>query len=190
MASTTDKILYGVRQIRIKNLLSTGAEDPSATEYDVTKPQRVNWTPVYLDGEQQVHRGGDSIVALIEEDDKFIGIDFSVALASLSPEVDATICGGVATPASSKWASPISSSEDAYPFEMTIWVANYKSSDADSEQDGFIKFTLPLCKGRRDSDSNADKPFGAPSYAIRERRNESGSPVLPAITYEKVDSIV
>jgi len=191
MADTSgDKIAYGVRQIRIKGLLATGAEDPSATEYDIDKPQRVGKAYVYVDGEQAIQRGGDEIVAVINEDDKFMGVDLTLTLAALVPEVDETICGGTATPASGKWESPKSSAEDAYPFELTVWVANYKTSDANSPQDGFIKWTFPMCKGRLASDENADKTFGAPSYTIEARRNDSDSEdIKSAETREKVDAI-
>lgn len=191
MADTTgDKIVYGVRKVRIKGLLATGAEDASATEYDIDKPQRVGKSYSYVDGEQAIQRGGDEIVAVINEDDKFMGVDLTLVLAALIPEVDETICGGVATPASGKWAAPTSIAEEAYPFEMTIWVANYTSSDANSPQDGFIKHTYPMCKGRRATDENADKTFGTPSYTIEARRNDSDSENIgAAVTYEKVDAI-
>ena len=186
--TTGDKIVYGVRKIRIKNLLPTGAADASAVEYDVDKPQRVGKASVYVDGEQAIQRGGDKHVAVINEDDKFMGVDLTLTLAALIPEVDATICGGTATPASGKWESPKSADEDAYPFSLIVWVANYTESDANSPQDGFIKHTYPMCKGKHASDENADKTFGAPSYTIEARRNDSDSEdILSAVAYEKVD---
>lgn len=191
MATPTKTYLYGVRQIRLVNLLATGADDASAVTYDITNPQSVAYSFIYIDGEEQVQRGGDDIVALINEDDKFIGVDFDVILAALMNEIDGTICGGTSTPASSKWESPISDAEEAYPFSMIIWVANYTESDRGSVQDGFIMFTLPFCKGRRSTDTNADKVFGKPAYSIEARNNESDSEdILAAISYEKVASIV
>jgi len=190
MPAPTKSILYGVRQVRLKNLLANGAEDASAIEYDMTNPQSVGYSFIYIDGTEEVQRGGDDIVAMINEDDKFIGVDFDVVFAALMNEIDKAICGGVSTPESSKWESPISDEEEAYPFEMTFWVANYTESDRGSVQDGFIKFTLPFCKGRRTTDTDADKTFAKPAYAIEARNNESGSPVLPAISYEKVEAIV
>jgi len=188
MATPTKSYLYGLRQIRLVNLLATGAADASAITYDITNPQSVAYSFIYIDGEEQVQRGGDDIVALINEDDKFVGVDFDVVFAALMPEVDETICGGIAT--SSKWESPITDAEEAYPFSMIIWVANYTESDRGSVQDGFIKFTLPFCKGRRSTDTNADKVFGKPAYSIEARNNESDSEdILSAITYEKVASI-
>ena len=190
MASPTVTILYGVRQIRLVNLLATGADDGSATTYDITNPQSVGYSFIYIDGEEQVHRGGDDIVALINEDDKFIGVDFNVVFAALMNEIDYVICGGTSTPASSKWESPTTDALEAYPFSMIIWVANYTESDRGSVQDGFIKFTMPFCKGKRTNDTNADKTFGKPAYAIEARNNEADSEtILSAITYEKVDAI-
>ena len=190
MASPTESIVYGIRQIRLLNLLATGAADGSATTYDITSPQSAAKSFVYIDGEEQEHRGGDDIVALINEDDKFIGVNFTLIFATLMNEVDGVICGGTSTPASSKWESPTIDALEAYPFSMIIWVANYVKSDRSSVQDGFIKYTMPFCKGKRTTDINADKTFGKPAYAIEARNNESNSAdILSAYTYEKVDAI-
>jgi len=190
MASPTNTYLYGVRQIRLLNLLATGAADGSATTYDITNPQSVGYNFVYIDGEEAVHRGGDDIKAIINEDNKFIGVDFNVVFAALMNEIDAVICGGTSTPASSKWESPTTDALEAYPFSMIIWVANYVESDRGSVQDGFIMFTMPFCKGKRTTDSNADKTFGKPAYSMEARNNESDSEdIESAISYEKVSSI-
>jgi len=189
MTTPTKSYLYGVRTIRLVNLLASGATDASAISYDVTNPQSVAYSFIYIDGEEQVQRGGDDIVAMINEDDKFVGVDFDVVLAALMNEVDETICGGTSS-ADGQWSSPTIDDDEAFPFSMIIWVANYKESDRGSVQDGFIMFTLPFCKGRRSTDTNADKVFGKPAYSIEARNNESGETPLPAISYEKVDSIV
>ena len=190
MASATKLYLYGVRQIRLLNLLATGAADGSATTYDITNPQSVGYNFVYIDGDEAVQRGGDDIVAMINEDNKFIGVDFEVVFAALMPEVDSTICGGSTTLGSSKWSSPTTDALEAYPFSMIFWVANYVESDRGSIQDGFIKFTQAFCKGKRSTDSNADKTFGKPAYSIEARNNESDSgDIKSAISYEKVSAI-
>ena len=187
MASTNDSVLFGVKQIDMINLESDGSADASATEYSVDNPQEVSITAVYNDGERHVLRGGDDIIAVIEEDEKLLGFDVNFTLAELVPEVDGVICGGTATGASDKWESPASASEDAYPFSMEMWVQKYSESDSYSSTDGYIKFTFPFCKGRRDTQSHADKSFGSPSYVARCRRNPDSDAV--AMTYEKVASI-
>jgi len=136
-----------------------------------------------------VLRGGDAIVAIVEEDDRLVGFDVTFKVAQLMPEVDETICGGTATPASSKWESPVDSTEEAYPFNMYIWIANYTESTSKSTADGYIKFTFPCCTGRRGSQDHSQQAFGSPSYTVEARRNDEGSPVCPAMTYEKEDTI-
>ena len=187
MTSTNDSVLYGVKQIDIVNLESDGAADASAIEYSVDNPQDFSVTAVYNDGDRSVLRGGDDIIAVIEEDDKLIGFDTSFGLAELVPEVDGTICGGVATGADGKWESPADSTEDAYPFSMEVYVQKYTEDVQYSDTDGFIKFTFPFCKGRRGGESHADKSFGSPSYDVRCRKNPSTEAV--AMTYESVESI-
>ena len=190
MASPTSSYVYGLRQVRLLNLLATGAADGSATTYDITNPQSASKSFIYIDGEEAVQRGGDDIKALVNEDDKFIGVDFTLTLAAEMCEVDSTICGGTSTPGSSKWESPTTDALEAYPFSMIMWVANYVESDRGSVQDGFIKLTMPFCKGKRTTDTNADKTFGKPTYAIEARNNESDSEdILSAYTSEKVTSI-
>jgi len=190
MATTTDETLYGVKQINIKNLLATGAEDPSATEYVVDNPQDVSIAAVYEDGARVVLRGGDEIIAIVEEDDKLVGFDLSFKVAQLMPEVDEVICGGVATPGSGKWESPVDDSEEAYPFYLYLWIQNYTESGSKSTVDGYIKFTFPMCIGRRGSQDHSQQNFGSPSYTVEARRNESNpSDIEPAMTYEKVEAI-
>lgn len=190
MASTTDRVLYGVTQINILGLDTDGSADASATEYEIDNPQSVSIAAVFEGGERNVLRGGDDLVAVIEEDDKLIGFDINLTTAELMPEVDETICGGTATPASSKWESPTSSSDEAYPFEMEMWVKNYDESDSNSTQDGYIKFTFNFCKGRRGNQDVGDKSFSTPSYFIKARKNISSSEdIEPAMEYEKVTSI-
>lgn len=190
MATTTDKTLYGVEQVDIRNLLSTGAVDASATTYNIDNPQDVGITAVYIDGTRVELRGGDDLIAIVEESDKLLGFDINFKVAQLMPEVDETICGGTATPGSSKWESPTSDAEEAYPFFMHVWIKNYTESDSRSVQDGYIKFTFPFCTGRRASQDHSQQNFGSPSYTIEARRNESDSEdIQPAMTYEAKESI-
>jgi len=190
MSTPTKNTLYGVEQVDICNLLSTGAADASATEYNIDNPQDVGMSAVYLDGTRVELRGGDDIIAVIEELDKFLGIDINLKVAQLMPEVDETICGGVATPASKKWESPTSDAEEAYPFYVYVWIKNYTASDSRSVQDGYIKFTFSFCTGKRASEDHGQQAFGSPNYTIEARRNESNSEdIQPAIAYEYAESI-
>ena len=187
-ATDPDLTLFGVRQVDLTALLDTGCADGSAVKQIIDNPQIANFTFVYEDGETFTLRGGDSIVARIEEDDTFIGVDMLLSTAQLMPDIDEIMLGGTNT--DDKWSSPVDSSEDAFPFESIIWIAQYTESESASRQDEFVKATLSFCKGRKDTWNNEDKGFGVQTYSVRGRINEciDAAPVS-ALEYEKVPAI-
>ena len=187
-ATDPDHTLFGVRQVDLLALLDTGCADGSAVKQVIDNPQIASFTFIYEDGETFTLRGGDSIVARIEEDDTFIGVDVVLTTAQLMPDVDEIMVGG--TNLADAWTSPVDSSEDAFPFEMEIWVQQYTESESASRADEFIHITLSFCKGRKDTWGNEDKAFGVQSYTVRARINEciDAAPVA-AMTYDKEAAI-
>lgn len=187
-ATDPDLTLFGLRQVDLTALLDTGCADGSAVKQVIDNPQTASMTFIYEDGETFTLRGGDSIVARIEEDDTFIGVDIVLTTAQLMPDVDEIMVGG--TNAADKWSSPVDSSEDAFPFEMVLWVQQYTESESASRADEFVKVTLSFCKGKKDTWESADKVFGVQVYTVRCRINEciDLAPVS-AIEYEKVPAI-
>lgn len=187
-ATDPDHTLFGVRQIDLTALLDTGCADASASKIEIDNPQVASITFIYEDGETFTLRGGDSIVARIEEDDSFIGVDIVLTTAQLMPDVDEVMVGG--TNLLDAWTSPVDASEDAFPFEMVIWVQQYTESESASRADEFIKITLSFCKGRKDTWGNEDRAFGVQTYNIRCRNNECIDAVpVAAIAYDKVVAI-
>ncbi len=183
-----DLSLFGVRQVDLLALLDTGCADGSAVKQIIDNPQIASLTFIYEDGETFTNRGGDKIVNRIEEDDTFIGVDIVLTTAQLMPDVDEIMVGGLNV--DDKWTSPVDSSEDAFPFEMTIWVQQYTESESASRADEFVKVTLSFCKGRKDTWGNEDKTFGVQSYTIRCRINECVDAIpVAALEYEKVEAI-
>ena len=187
-ATDPDLTLFGVRQVDLTSLLDTGCADGSAIKQVIDNPQIASFTFVYEDGETFTLRGGDGIVARIEEDDTFIGVDMVLTTAQLMPDIDEIMVGGLNV--AEKWTSPVDSSEDAFPFEMDIWVQQYTESESASRADEFVKITLSFCKGRKDTWGNEDKAFGVQSYTVRCRINEciDAAPVA-AMEYDKVAAI-
>jgi hypothetical protein len=181
-------VIYGINQMRVTGLLATGAADPSAVAVTHDKPQNMNITPAYIDGVESILRGGDDIVAVVKNIDKFLGVDLTVSAATFDEDFTAVVVGGTAS--TDKWEAPTSTSEEPYPFKLEVWCKNYGESDSESTQDGFIKFTFPFCKGRLGSTNPADENFAVEEFQIRARRNDSDpSDLGPAITKEKVSTI-
>jgi hypothetical protein len=183
-------VIYGVRSIRVTPLLDTGAADPSAVAIESTKIQTINITPAYVDGNQADLRGGDAIVATIQEEDVFKGVDLSMNLATVEADIKAAMVGGTAT--DDKWESPKDSTEMPYPYKLEAWVTNYTESDSESTADGYVKHTFNFCKrgklGGKDMDQQA---FSIENYTCEARRNDSDpSDILAAWEHEEVASIV
>lgn len=183
-------VLYGVKQIRVTPLLDTGAADPSASAITSTKVQTINITPAYVDGAQADLRGGDAIVASIQEEDTFKGVNLTMSLATVEADLKAAMVGGVV--ASNKWSAPVDSTEMPYPFKLEVWVTNYTESDSDSTADGYVKHDFAFCKrgrlGNKDLDQQA---FSTEQYTFEARKNSSNpSSIEPAWEHDVVASIV
>jgi len=183
-------VLNGIRQIQVLSELSDGAADGSASAINSTAIQQMSYSPVYVEGVQMIQRGGDDILAVIEEDDKFLGVDITIDMAGLEPTLKAAIAGG--TVADDKWSAPKDDTEMPYPFRLKVWVANYTESDSNSEQDGFIEYEFPFCKkGKLGSATSGQQAFTNDQFTFKARRNESNpSSIEAAITQDKVTSIV
>lgn len=182
-------LLEGIRQIRVTSEQDDGSADGSATAIVSDAIQELTYAPVYIDGTQIIQRGGDTILAVIKEDDKFLGVDITLNMAALEPTLKAAIAGG--TVAGSKWTAAKDDTEYPYPFRLEAWVANFTENDSESTQDGFIKYEFAYCKrGRLGSQTTNQQTFANDQFTFEARRNESNpSSIEAAITQEKVSSI-
>lgn len=181
-------VLYGVEQIRVTPLLDSGAPDASASPVTCDDIQSLDINAIYIDGNESVLRGGDSIKAVVKEEDTFSGVDLTMTVATLDYELKEAIVGGQG--ASNSWEAPVNITENPYPFKLEVWVKNYSESDSESIQDGYIKYTFNFCKGRLGSQNPSDQNFAVEQYIIRARRNDSNpSDIEPAIEMEKVSAI-
>ena len=182
-------VIYGVKQIRVTPLLDTGAADASATAITSTKIQRINITDVYIDGNQADLRGGDTVVASIQEDDIYKGENLSMSLATAEADLKAAMVGGTAT--DDKWEAPKDATEMAYPYKLEVWATNFTESDSESITDGYIYHVFAFCKrgrlGGKDMDQQA---FSIENYTCEARRNDSNpSDIKSAWEHDIVETI-
>ena len=182
-------VLEGIRQIRVLSELDSGAADGSASDINSTVIQEMTYSPVYIDGAEVIQRGGDDILAVVKEDDKFLGVDITLNMAGLELTLKAAIAGGTVN--GTKWLAPKDDTEYPYPFRLKAWVANYTESDSESTQDGFILYEFAYCKrGRLGSQTATQQAFANDQFTFQARRNESDpSSIESAITMEKVAAI-
>jgi hypothetical protein len=185
--------VFGIEQIKVNAIESSGAAStPAGTVYTSNDPQEMSFSPDILKGDVADLRGGDTLVARIEEADKFMGVDLTLTIAKQHPEVIKTIAGGsyitdTESPANIiGWEAPDKDDAPVY-FAMTVHVKNYTASDS-SVQDGYIKYTFPFCTGQLDKSANKDKEFSVGSFNIKARKNQSTG--INAVKWEKVASLV
>lgn len=183
-------LLEGIHQIRVLSELVSGAADGSATPINSVAIQSMKWAPVYQNGSQVVQRGGDNILAVVEEDDTFLGYEITLDMAALEPALKAAIAGG--TVVANKYAAPKDDTEMPYPFRLKAWTKNFTESDSLSTQDGFIEFEFPFCKkGKFGSSDASQEKFLNDSFTFIARKNSSNpSSIESALTHDKVSAIV
>ena len=182
-------VLYGVRQVRVTPLLEDGSADGSATAITSTVIQTINITDVYIDGNQADLRGGDAVVASIQEADVYKGENLTMNLATVEADLKAAMVGGVAV--ADKWSAPVDATEMPYPYYLEVWQANYTESDSESTQDGFIYHEFAFCKRGRLAGKDMDQQaFSLEKYTCEARRNESNpSDIKPAWEHDIVAAI-
>ena len=182
-------VIYGIKQIRVTPLLDTGAEDPSAVAITSTKIQKIAMTDVYIDGNQADLRGGDGVVASIQEDDIYKGHNLAMSLATVEADLKAAMVGGTVT--DDKWESPKDATEMPYPYKLEVWATNYTESDSESTADGYVYHVFAFCKRGRMAGKDMDQQaFSIENYTCEARRNESDpSDILSPWEHDIVESI-
>ena len=182
-------ILYGVRQLRVLSELDSGAADGSAVAINSTMIQQMGLTPVYIDGAETIQRGGDSIKAIVKEDDNFVGVDLTLDFAALEPALKLAIAGGAVV--GNKWSAPKDDTENPYPFRLKVWQTVETESDSESTEDGFVEHEFAFCKGKLGSITGNQQAFTNDQFTVRCRKNASNpSSIEAAWTTDEVSAIV
>jgi len=181
--------MYGVRQIRVTPELDGGGADGSAVAINSTMIQQIGMSSVYIDGAEGIQRGGDSVKAVVKEDDTYRGEDLTLDFAALEPELKAAIAGG--TVVGTKWSAPKDATEMPYPFRLEVWQANYTESDSESTQDGFVKHEFSYCQGKLGSNNGNQQAFSGDQFTVSARKNASNpSAIESPWTHDEVAAIV
>jgi hypothetical protein len=161
-----------ITQVRVTELLVTGAEDPSATAQVSTVPKELSISPVYIDGEELEQRGGGATVCTVTEEDAFKGVDLDVTFATIEFEVKEVITGGDLVVSGGDTIGWESSSTTPGPFKLEAWVPHYDTTvGVEGKIDGYLKLTFPFCKGRLADRSHADREFGEDAFTVKARQN-------------------
>ena len=181
-------ILYNIKKVVLTELdPKTGAAATSGVKATIETAQKAELEPVLSEGDEDVLRAPDKILAVVRTDDLIYGYDVKLTDNTFSADVAGLVAGYKVTKGSSgqkdKYATPmVSEGFTGKPFKLDIYVANY-SGDAIVD---YAKVTLNKCIGKFPTMSIGDG-FYAPEFEIKARENSAAKLPIKEITF--VDEI-
>jgi len=189
--------LYGCRLLEITPLDPDSDFAPEVdAEHLLEVPQEAGVEPDIMEGARDELRGGDRLVAIIEDEDYMVGLDITFNNAALDAEAIQILAGGgeLITEGETDdvvgYESPtIEDQHDGRaPFQAKLYVAQYAEGFSEREEiQGYIEFTFPYCKGQIPSVSAAGQTFMVPSFTIEAREHKHSDPTQGAFKFEEVE---
>lgn len=159
----------------------------TANEVRITTPQQVGFEPQVIEGARQELRGGDRLIATVEEADSFVGINATFNDAKLSIEAMRLIGGG--TIIGNQYFPPtVDQQSTKPPFKAEIYIAEFEEGAQEvSDVTGYKKVTLERCIGRVPSFTAQGQNFMVPSYTMKARDNKKQN--KPSFSIDFVDTL-
>ena len=179
-------ILYNIKKVVLTELdPATGApKADGGVKATIETAQKAELEPVLSEGEEDVLRSPDKILAVVRTDDLIYGYDVKLTDNTFGPEVAGLVAGykvtkGNGSDTKDKYTTPmVSEGFTGKPFKLEIYVANYSG---DSIVD-YAKVTLNKCIGKFPTMSIGDG-FYAPEFEIKARENTKASLPIKEITF-------
>ena len=179
-------ILYNIKKVVLTELdPATGApKADGGVKATIETAQKAELEPVLSEGEEDVLRSPDKILAVVRTDDLIYGYDVKLTDNTFGPEVAGLVAGykvtkGNGSDTKDKYTTPmVSEGFTGKPFKLEIYVANYSG---DSIVD-YAKVTLNKCIGKFPTMSIGDG-FYAPEFEIKARENTKAGLPIKEITF-------
>ena len=180
-------VMYGCKLLVISEIdPATGlikAATPKVARIET--PQQMGVAPQFSEGQRQELRGGDKLLAVVEDDPELIGIDLTFVDAELNGEAMALIGGGTYT--ADTYTPPVIGAVKT-PFVVAAYVAQYaEGSQNQSDIEGYVEFKFNYAKGRIPGFTAQDRNFLVPQYTISCRQNNKAS--LGIFTWKKIATL-
>ena len=178
-------ILYNIKKVVLTELdPKTGAPKASdGVKATIETAQKAELEPVLSEGDEDILRSPEKILAVVRTDDLIYGYDVKLTDNTFSADVAGLVAGYKVTKGSNsqkdKYATPmVSEGFTGKPFKLDIYVANY-SGDAIVD---YAKVTLNKCIGKFPTMSIGDG-FYAPEFEIKARENTKAGLPIKEITF-------
>lgn len=173
-------VLYGVKLVILEEIDPiTQLPVDNGVKCRINTAESAEMEPVLSEGDEEVARTDDRILAIVRTPDLLYGYDVTLTDNTFDAAVAALIEGGVVEVDESGnvigYRAPFISegSTNMKPFRALIYVANYEGDSIKN----YVVITLNNCSGSAPG-MNAAKEFYAPEYTIKAREaTKAGLPI-------------
>lgn len=184
--------IRGINRVRIQTLEADGDNPGTPVYYYITTPQSVAIEMQVEEGESSILRGGDIVVARIEEVDTIVGATITLTDAKFDIEALLHLCGGTLiedtidlTDYNIGWDCPtIAEQQTRTPVLLEIYAKNFTAS---GYSDAFVKYTFGWCIGYTPGAEHNDQEWSTNEITIK--CSENGTQSLPVYSKEFTDSL-
>lgn len=182
------EVIYGVRLVRVAPLDPDGGV-PTTPQWQVIEGvQQVQVQPVYVEGQQVEVRGDDRLIAVVRDDDEYIGADLTIQNVELDLSILPALVGGTYTPGPPRKWEPRPVGQPAPGFIMEVYAARFgEGSQHSSDEVGYDKYVFPNCKATGPQFTLQDRNFATPQFTIRARDNKTDN--LRFMSIEEVTAL-
>lgn len=175
-------ILYNIKKVVLTELDdSTGTAKSGGVVSHIKTAQKAELEPVLSEGDEDVLRSFEQILAIVQTDDLIYGYDVKLIDNTFSADVAGLVAGYKVSGESEteKYATPmLKEGFTGKSFKLDIYVANYSGADIVN----YAKITLNKCVGKFPSISIGDG-FYAPEFEIKARENTKANLPIKEITF-------
>lgn len=179
-------VLYGCRLMVVSEMDPTTGEKKDEGKVVVFEtPQSANISNQWIDGQRQELRGGDRLVATIEEQDELAGVQVQFTNAEMPGDALALLGGG--TYEGTKYTPP-RVGEVVPPVIVELFVARYgQGSQSEGSILGYRKWTFYHAKGRVPDYNAQGRNFMTPQFSINCTENQKADE--PIYDFEDVANL-
>lgn len=180
-------VLYGVKRVVLTELdPATQLPKDQGIVCHIETGESAELEPVVSEGEENVKRTDDKILAVVRTEDLLYGYDMTFVDNTFDPTIASLIGGGKVTKGSKESGSTVTGFETPMmsegatmkPFKAEIYVANYEGDSIKN----YVCITLNNCKGKAPKFS-VGKDFYAPEFEIKAREATKAKKPIKSISY-------
>ena len=179
-------VLYGVKRVVLTELdPATQLPKEQGIVCHIETGESVELEPGVSEGEENVKRTDDKILAVVRTEDLLYGYDMTFVDNTFDPTIASLIGGGKVTKGKESgntvtgFETPMmSEGATMKPFKAEIYVANYEGDSIKN----YVCITLNNCKGKAPKFS-VGKDFYAPEFEIKAREATKAKKPIKSISY-------